>query len=69
MRAATTELLVAVEDRTKKRDDIAMAYARELHGESLVDWPAVNAAVIERWSRSGLSYIKKRAWRIYEVVA
>ena len=52
-----------------KRDDAALTYAFGLrnaaNGEK-IDWPKVNAAIIARWSRSALIYIKERAWKIYE---
>ncbi len=31
-------------------------------GGSLADWPAVNAAIIERWSMAGLVRVKRYAW-------
>ena len=31
-----------------------------------IDWAAVNKAIIERWSLSGLKSIKKMAWKIAE---
>ena len=30
------------------------------------DWSKVNHAIIERWSVAGLTYIKKRAWKLAE---
>ena len=31
-------------------------------GREKIDWEKVNTAIINRWSISGLEYIKKRAW-------
>lgn len=47
-----------------KRRDIAMTYALALKSSERdsVDWPKVNAAIIARWSRSGLGWIKDKAW-------
>jgi hypothetical protein len=45
------------------RDDVATAYALGLLSEGAVNWPTVNAAIIERWSTSGLEYVKRIAWR------
>lgn len=46
------------------RDDVAMTYAlairSEQHGE-VMDWGVVNRAIMARWSRAGLDYIKKAA--------
>lgn len=27
------------------------------------DWPCINRAILERWSMSGLEWIKRRAWK------
>lgn len=27
------------------------------------EWPDINKAIMQRWSRSGLIWIKNRAWR------
>jgi hypothetical protein len=32
----------------------------------LVDWNAINRAIIDRWSMSALLRIKRRAWAIVE---
>ena len=49
-----------------KRNDIAITYRfameADAQGREKIDWSTVNAAIINRWSRSGLLYIKKRAW-------
>jgi len=47
-----------------KRDDIARTYAVCLGYEDKIDWKLVNAAIIARWSPSGLSYIKNLAWKL-----
>lgn len=50
-----------------KRNSIAITYRlameAEREGREKIDWSKVNAAIIERWSKSGLQYIKNRAWR------
>ncbi|MDD3961296.1 MAG: hypothetical protein PHT77_05475 [Bacteroidales bacterium] len=49
-----------------KRNDIAMTYRlameAERDGREKIDWLKVNTAIINRWSKSGLRYIKERAW-------
>jgi hypothetical protein len=49
------------------RNNIARTYRSaiesEHNGEERIDWEKVNAAIIERWSKSGLQYIKRRAWK------
>jgi hypothetical protein len=45
-----------------KRKDIAKTYRLALQSSYPTDWAKVNAAIIERWSRSGLEWIKQQAW-------
>jgi hypothetical protein len=42
--------------------EIAKTYALALRKQGDVDWPRINRAIIERWSRTGLERIKKLAW-------
>jgi hypothetical protein len=55
-------------DTNNKRNEIAFEYGRLLqsYGTEGLNWQRVNRAIIERWSESGLSYIKNRAWKIVE---
>jgi len=50
-----------------KRNDIAITYRfameAEKEGRENIDWEKVNMAIIERWSKSGLQYIKNQAWK------
>lgn len=56
------QLLSEVADERTTRDDVVLTYAFCLR-QGDVDWVMINRAVIERWSLSGLKYIKERAWR------
>jgi hypothetical protein len=56
-------LLREIADTSMKRKDVAMTYAFALCQESEVDFATVNAAIIERWSRSALKWIKTYAWK------
>lgn len=47
-----------------KRNDIALTYAMALTSDEDIDFPKVNAAIIDRWSTSALAYIKTRAWKL-----
>lgn len=47
------------------RDTIAAAYAVALQSQRGIDWAAINAEIMTRYSPSGLNYIKRRAWAIY----
>lgn len=48
------------------RNEVAENYAIGLrtHGMSWSHWSDVNAAILRRWTPSGLAYIKERAWKI-----
>lgn len=63
-------LLREIPDTRIKRNAVALTYAfglrNEFSGSEEIDWPKVNAAIIERWSMAGLVYIKERAWKLYE---
>ncbi len=48
------------------RESIAVAYRLGIADQSLgdfVDWPIVNKALLKRYTKSGLIYIKRRAWK------
>lgn len=54
-----------VECRT--RDEAAEVYAdalRKIPLDDIEKWSALNARILARWSRSGLIYIKTKAWKI-----
>lgn len=46
------------------RRDVAKTYALALRSSerNRVDWKKVNRAIIDRWSPSGLDWIKQQAW-------
>ena len=58
----TSTLLSEIEHKELKRNDIAKTYALALRSSETTDWAKVNAAIIKRWSRSGLVFIKESAW-------
>jgi len=49
-------------ERGCTQKQIAQTYALALRSQEHVDWKAINMAIIERWSISGLERIKKLAW-------
>lgn len=65
----TYEAVTAIEQHCKVREDAALVYAQALHSRDPIDWPSLNRAILKRWSRSGLAYIKARAWKIARVRA
>jgi hypothetical protein len=58
-------LLREIADPRLRRLDIAQTYGLALRSSerTRVDWAKVNAAIMARWSRSALEYIKRLAWR------
>lgn len=59
-------LFKALKDKKVTRKDIIPIYANFLYFMDLVDWKKVNKAIINKWSRSGLIFIKKGAWKKLE---
>ena len=57
----TDELVEAIQHAGLTRDGVADLYRKHLHHE--VNWPHVNQMIIDRWSKAGLRYIKKEAYR------
>lgn len=71
-----TEAILQFVSPYARRNDVAAMYgtvilfsrfARPARMEA--DWSRVNAAIIARWSLSGLQYIKRRAWSLAEARA
>ena len=62
----TRVLLEEIADSYFNRNGIALTYALALKSSDPTDWAKVNAAILERWSLSGLGYIKKRAWDLVD---
>jgi hypothetical protein len=54
-----------IADKQFKRDDIALTYCLLMFTSEKIDWSKVNHAILDRWSRSGLTYIKKKAHRFF----
>lgn len=59
-------LLREISDKAMKREDVAQTYAMTLRSSErdTVDWSKVNHAIIDRWSRNALVWIKTRAWKL-----
>lgn len=51
-------------DRELPKDAIAATYGfMILYGRGATNWGAVNRAIIERWSKTALEQIKRKAWK------
>lgn len=48
------------------RDELAVEYAKLLNEKDSGwdGWPVLNLAIIDRWSVSGLRYVKTKAWKL-----
>lgn len=69
MRWARGHLIRLAADESVTRDNIAHFYAFCIASKAPGDdpeWGEINQAIMDRWSRSGLIYIKKMAWGIVE---
>ena len=60
----TDALIWDIRNSEVKRDSVSATYALALQSSEPTDWAKVNHAIIERWSLSGLEYIKERAWKL-----
>lgn len=60
--ACTTNVLLRdIANEQMKRNAISKLYALALRSSGKTDWRKVNEAIIKRWSRYALEYIKTRA--------
>jgi len=68
MIACTATICDEIKHPAITQRDVAMAYAlaikSEAQGADKPDWRAINTAILNRWSMSGLERIKKRAMDI-----
>lgn len=58
----TKTLLWEIANRKMYRKDVAKTYCLALKSSEKTEWRTVNMAIIDRWSISGLEWIKKQAW-------
>ncbi len=57
----TENLLSEIAAPEMKRRDVARTYALAMRSSEPTDWKRVNAAIMERWSRAALEWIKQQA--------
>lgn len=57
------QLLEEIADKRMTRRQVALTYRLALLDQDRVDWPAVNGAIVARWSLSALDWIKALAWK------
>ena len=63
----TNVLLSELKNPKITQKGIAKTYTLALDSSERTDWTRVNAAIIEKWSLSGLKRIKEMAWKIIEM--
>ena len=59
-------LIYQIRNDKYKRNDIAILYYLCLDMQN-INWEKVNKEIIDRWSLSGLKYIKKEAWIMFNL--
>jgi len=59
-------ILNEIEHKECKRKDIALTYYFCMKSSENIDWGVINRAIIERWSFSGLEYIKNEAHKYFK---
>jgi hypothetical protein len=63
----TGELLATIHDPFSRRQEVALDYGFHISYGHKVNWEVANAAIIERWSKSALVWIKREAWKSHDV--
>lgn len=58
----TQTLLDEIANPKMRQKNIAQTYRLAMKSSEETDWATVNAAIVRRWSRSGLEHIKEMAW-------
>ena len=59
-------ILEEIEEKRSTRDSIAFTYAFCIETINRFEFGKINRAIIARWSKSALAYIKKEAWKLVE---
>ena len=59
-------ILEEIDNEECKRNDIAVTYAFCISSSENPNFGKINRAIVQRWSRSGLDYIKRKAWKLIE---
>ena len=60
--AACTDTLLHEIAQGAPRRAVAQTYRLAMASSHQTDWARVNAAIVQRWSVSGLQWIKQQAW-------
>lgn len=60
-------ILREIDNKRMTRNDVAQTYAILLKFPGDYNWQRINGAIIKRWSKYALEYIKRRAWAIVKM--
>lgn len=59
-------ILNEISHKEYKRNNIVLTYYFCLISSEDINFWKINKAIIERWSHSGLNYIKVEAWKLWD---
>ena len=59
----TNTIIHEIEVLRLTQSQVAITYALAIKSSDKVDWHKINAAIIKRWSMSGLNRVKTMAWK------
>lgn len=60
--ALESVIMYEVADKSMTQKDVAQSYSLAMDSGESIDWAKVNAAIVTRWSVSGLNRVKNMAW-------
>lgn len=63
----TQTILREIENTKMKQAQVALTYSLAIKSKEAINWTAINQAIINRWSESGLERIKAMAWKLVNV--
>ena len=64
----TTGLVIDSISESKNRKEAATIYVSVIKNQSSLDIKAINKVMFDRWSESGVQFIKKLAWKKVEIL-
>lgn len=59
-------IMQEIADKRISRDSVAYTYAFAIVANEDINFGRINRAIVDRWSKSALKYIKTKAWRLVE---
>jgi len=59
-------IMQELSDKRIKRKGIALTYAFAIESDEEINFKRINEAIMKRWSKAGLIWIKTLAWKYIE---